>query len=163
MKTVPRNVHVVAQDELPGLGVLPEALSVALADIVGVAREGLLALSVATGMSVMQAMFEAEVTAVAGLKGRHDPARTAVRHGTGKGSVTLGGRRVPVSRPRARTVDGHEVPLQSYGHFAADDLLSQVVLERSSRVSRPAGTPGSPNQSAKPLPTRRPRPAGRRS
>ncbi len=89
MKTVPRNVHVAAQDELPGLGVLPEALSVALADIVGVAREGLLALSVATGMSVMQAMFEAEVTAVAGLKARHDPARTAVRHGTGKGSVTL--------------------------------------------------------------------------
>jgi len=123
-------------------------LSVALADIVGVAREGLLALSVATGMSVMQAMFEAEVTAVAGLKGRHDPARTAVRHGTGKGSVTLGGRRVPVSRPRARTVDGHEVPLQSYGHFAADDLLSQVVLERMlagvatrrhARIAEPVG------------------------
>jgi len=109
---------------------LPEALSVALADIVGVAREGLLALSVATGMSVMQAMFEAEVTAVAGVKGRHDPVRTAVRHGTEKGSVTLGGRRVPVSRPRARTVDGHEVPLRSYGHFAGDDLLSEVVLER---------------------------------
>jgi len=148
VKTVPRNVHVVAQDELPGLGDLPEALSVALADIVGVAREGLLALSVATGMSVMQAMFEAEVTAVAGLKGRHDPARTAVRHGTGKGSVTLGGRRVPVSRPRARTVDGHEVPLRSYGHFAGDDLLSEVVLERMlagvatrrhARIAEPVG------------------------
>jgi len=148
VKTVPRNVQVVAQDELPGLGDLPEALSVALADIVGVAREGLLALSVATGMSVMQAMFEAEVTAVAGLKGRHDPVRTAVRHGTGKGSVTLGGRRVPVSRPRARTVDGHEVPLRSYGHFAADDLLSQVVLERMlagvatrrhARIAEPVG------------------------
>ena len=120
----------------------------ALADIVGVAREGLLALSVATGMSVMQAMFEAEVTAVAGVKGRHDPARAAVRHGTEKGSVTLGGRRVPVTRPRARTVDGHEVPLQSYGHFAADDLLSQVVLERMlagvatrrhARIAEPVG------------------------
>ena len=93
MKTVPRNVHVVAQDELPVLGDLPDALSVALADIVGVAREGLLALSVATGMSVMQATFKAEVTAVARSKGRHDRARTAVRHGTEKGSVTLGGRR----------------------------------------------------------------------
>ena len=122
----------------------------ALADITHVAREGLLALSFAIGMSVMQAMFEAEVTAVAGVKGRHDPARAAVRHGTEKGSVTLGGRRVPVSRPRARTVDGHEVPLQSYGHFAADDLLSQVVLERCSPVSRPAGTPGSLSQSGLP-------------
>ncbi len=130
MKTVPRNVQVVAHDELPGLEELPEALSVALADIAGVAKEGLLALSVATGLSVMQAMFEAEVTAVAGPKGKHDQARTVVRHGAGKGSVTLGGRRVPVTRPRARTVGGHEVPLASYAHFAADDLLQQVVLER---------------------------------
>jgi putative transposase len=75
-------------------------------------------------------MFEAEITAVAAPKGRHDPERTAVRHGTGRGSVTLGGRRVPVLRPRARTVDGHEVPLPSYAHFAAADLLSEVVMER---------------------------------
>jgi hypothetical protein len=73
MKTVPRNVKVVEHDELPGLGDLPGALSVALADIVHVAREGLLALSVATGMSVMQAMFEAEVTAVAGCEGQARP------------------------------------------------------------------------------------------
>jgi transposase-like protein len=148
MKTVPRNVRVVAHDELPELGDLPEALSVALNDIAGVAKEGLLALSVATGLSVMQAMFEAEVTAVAGPKGKHDPARTAVRHGAGKGSVTLGGRRVPVARPRARTVDGHEVPLQSYAHFAADDVLQQVVLERMlagvatrrhARIAEPVG------------------------
>ena len=44
--------------------------------------------------------------------------------------MTLGGRRVPVDRPRARTLDGHEVPLASYTHFAADDLLTQVVMER---------------------------------
>ena len=130
MKTEPRKVKAVEHDELPDLGDLSGALSVALADIVHVAREGLLALSVATGMSVMQAMFEAEVTAVAGPKGKYDPERVAVRHGTEKGSVTLGGRRVPLTRPRARTVDGHEVPLQAYAHFAADDLLSEVVLER---------------------------------
>jgi len=53
-----------------------------------------------------------------------------VRHGTEKGSVTLGGRRVEVIRPRARTLNGQEVPLQAYSEFAADDLLSQVVLER---------------------------------
>ena len=147
MKTVPRNVQVVAHYELPELGDLPEALSVALADIAGVAKEGLLALSVATGLSVMQAMFEAEVTAVTGPKGKHDPVRTAVRHGAGKGSVTLGGRRVPVTRPRARTLEGHEVPLACYGHFA-DDVLQQVVLERMlagvatrrhARIAEPVG------------------------
>jgi phage tail protein X len=40
MRTVPRNVQVVAHDELAELGGdLPEALSVALADIAGVAKE----------------------------------------------------------------------------------------------------------------------------
>ena len=140
----------MAHDDVRGVAGLPEEISLALADIVGVAREGLLAMSVATGMAVMQAMFAAEVTAVAGVKGKHDPDRTAVRHGKGKGSVTLGGRRVPVSRPRARTLDGHELPLASYAQFAADDLLSKVVLERMlagvatrrhARVGEPVGEP----------------------
>jgi len=148
VKTVPRNVEVVAQDELRMLGGLPAELQVALADIAGVAREGLLALSVAAGLSVMQAMFEAEVTSMAGPKGKHDPTRAAVRHGSEKGSVTLGGRKVPVTRPRARTVDGQEVLLQSYAHFGADDVLQQVVLERMlagvatrrhARIAEPVG------------------------
>jgi transposase-like protein len=130
MKTVPKNVHVVTQDQAAGVADLPDQIGLALADIAVVAREGLLAMSVAAGMAVMQTMFEAEITAVAGAKGKHNPDRVAVRHGTEKGSVTLGGRRVEVSRPRARTVDGHEVPLETYEQFAADDLLSQVVLER---------------------------------
>ena len=81
-------------------------------------------MSVATGLAVMQAMFEAEITAVAGPRGKHDPGRAAVRHGSGKGSVRLGARRVAVTGPRVRTVDGHEVALESYGRFAADDLLT---------------------------------------
>ena len=130
MKTVPRNVRVVTQDQAARVVDLPEEISLALTDIAAVAREGLLAMSVAAGMAVMQTMFEAEISAAAGPKGKHNPERVAVRHGTEKGSVTLGGRRVEVTRPRARTVDGHEVPLQAYSQFAADDLLSQVVLER---------------------------------
>jgi transposase-like protein len=130
VKTVPRNVHVVTQEHAARVAELPEEVGLALADIAVVAREGLLAMSVAAGMAVMATMFEAEITAAAGPKGKHNPARTAVRHGTEKGSVTLGGRRVEVTRPRARTLDGHEVPLQAYSEFAADDLLGQVVLER---------------------------------
>ncbi len=83
-----------------------------------------------------------------GPKGKHDAGRAAVRHGTGKGSVTLGGRRIPVQRPRARTLDGHEVPLTSYEHFAADDVLTEVVMEkmvagvatrRHARTAEPVG------------------------
>lgn len=149
MKTVPRNVRVVTPEQAARAADLPEEVSLALTDIAAVAREGLLAMSVAAGMAVMQTMFEAEITAVAGAKGKHNPDRAAVRHGTGKGSVTLGGRRVEVTRPRARTLDGHEVPLQAYSQFAADDLLSQVVLERMlagvatrrhARIAEPLGT-----------------------
>src|SRR5215207_7320514 len=129
MKTVP-TVRVAAQADTADVPDLSDEVRLALTDIAGAAREGLLAMSVAAGFAVMQTMFEAEITAVAGPKGRHDPDRVAVRHGTGRGSVTLGGRRVPVRRPRARTTDGHEVPLAAYEHFAAEDLLSQVVLER---------------------------------
>jgi len=110
------NAQPTTQEPTAWVADLPEEIGLALADIVGVAREGLLAMSVATGMAVMQAMFAAEVTSVAGVKGKHDPDRRAVRHGAEKGSVTLGGRRVAVSRPRARTLDGHEVPLASHAH-----------------------------------------------
>ena len=55
----------------------------------GAAREWLLAMSVAAGMAVMQALFEAEIAEVAGAKGKDDPNRAAVRHGSGRGSVDL--------------------------------------------------------------------------
>lgn len=127
---------------------LPGEIVLAMADVAGAAREGLMAMSMAAGLAVMAAMFEAEITEVAGSKGKRNPDRVAVRHGSEKGSVTLGGRRISVTRPRARTVDGHEVPLDCYAHFAADDLLEQVVMERMlagvatrrhARVGEPVG------------------------
>ncbi len=73
VKTVPMNAQPTTPEPTAWVADLPEEISLALADIVGVAREGLLAMSVATGMAVMQAMFAAEVTSVAGVKGKHDP------------------------------------------------------------------------------------------
>src|SRR5215831_5648442 len=113
MRTVP-TVRLADTTDAAALPDLPEEIALAMTDIAGAAREGLMAMSVAAGMAVMAAMFEAEIAAVCGSKGKHDADRAAVRHGTGKGSVTLGRRRVPVERPRARTVDGHEVPLMWY-------------------------------------------------
>jgi transposase-like protein len=131
MKTVPK-LRVVAHDDAAEIDPpdLPEEVRVALADVAGVAREGLLAISVAAGMAVMRAMFDAEIAAACGPRGKHDPDRAAVRHGAGRGSVVLGGRRVPVARPRARSTDGYEVPLASYRLFAAEDQLTTVVMER---------------------------------
>ena len=95
-------------------------------------REGLLAASTAVGLEVMAEMMEAEVTGLAGAKGRHDAERTHTRHGTEHGSVTLGGRRLPVTRPRVRTVGDQteEATLASYATFADTDLLSEQVTAR---------------------------------
>ena len=123
---------------------LPARVQEALGALVGAAREGLLALSVGVGLGVLGELMEEEVTEVVGPKGRHDADRTAVRHGHEHGEVTLGGRRVPVTRPRVRTADGAgEVPLLTYEHFAARDPLTRVVMARmlaSVSARRYAGT-----------------------
>jgi putative transposase len=96
-------------------------------------REGLLAASVAIGLEVMGELLEAEVSELAGPKGKHDPERTVYRHGSESGRVTLGGRRVRVRRPRVRTVmdeegEEREVRLESYDTFASVDLLSEQMV-----------------------------------
>jgi len=51
---------------------VPEHVTVAMAGIAGNMREGLLALAVGAGLQVMSAMMEADVTVLAGVKGKHD-------------------------------------------------------------------------------------------
>ena len=110
---------------------LPPRVQVALGQLVGAAKEGLLALSVGVGLGVLEELMAEEVEEVCGPRGRHDPERVAYRHGSDDGEVTLGGRRVQVERPRMRTKDGEEeVPVRTYEHFAARDQLTAVVMER---------------------------------
>jgi putative transposase len=110
---------------------LPEQVSVALAELAGAAREGLLALAVGTGLQVLQLLMEEDVARLVGPRGRHNPDRVAVRHGADQAKVTLGGRRVPVRRPRVRGADGAgELPVPSYQVFASTELLDQLTLER---------------------------------
>ena len=111
--------------------VLPARVQEALGQLVGAAKEGLLALSVGVGLGVLAELMEEEVVEVVGAKGKHKEDRVAVRHGRESGEVTLGARRVAVERPRVRSADGREVVrLQTYAHFADRDQLSRVVLER---------------------------------
>jgi putative transposase len=110
---------------------LPAEIQDALGELVGAAREGLLALSVSVGLGVVHSLMEREVDEVVGSKYKHNPERTAKRHGHEHGSMTLGGRRVEVSRPRMRTVDDErELPVQSYEYFADRDPLTRAVMDR---------------------------------
>ena len=110
---------------------LPPQIQEALGELVGAAREGLLALSVGVGLGVVHELMEAEVDEVVGPKGRHDDERSAVRHGHEDGSMTLGARRVSVRRPRVRSAEGAgEVSLTTYEHFAERDPLTRAVMDR---------------------------------
>jgi putative transposase len=149
MQTVSRSGVVASEQAVEEP--LPPRIQEALGQLVGAAKEGLLALSVGVGLGVLEELMAEEVEEVCGPKGKHDSDRVAYRHGSDDGEVTLGGRRVPVERPRMRTKDGEsEVPCQTYEHFASRDQLSRVVLERMlagvstrryRRVQEPVGEP----------------------
>src|SRR5215211_3865714 len=129
---------------------LPPQIQEALGELVGAAREGLLALSVGVGLGVVHELMELEVDEVVGPKGKHNPDRVARRLGHEDGSMTLGGRRVPVRRPRVRTADdARELPVQSYEYFADRDPLTRAVMDRMlagvstrkfARVGEPVGS-----------------------
>lgn len=147
MRTVPAVKVVTSEDAVEEP--LPPKVQEALGQLVGAAKEGLLALSVGVGLGVLSELMEEEVDDIVGPKGKWNAERDAVRHGHEDGEVTLGGRRVPVKRPRVRSADGEaEVPLATYQHFADRDPLSRLVLEqmlagvstrRFSRTREPVG------------------------
>jgi hypothetical protein len=117
----------------PRLGevAVPDQVIVSMAEIAGAAREGLLALAVGTGLQVMAAMFEEDVARLCGPGGKHNSDRAGYRHGSEAGSVTLGGRRLPVTRPRVRAADGSgELHVPSYDLFSCTEVLTQLALER---------------------------------
>ena len=125
--SVPEVVTSAGASEMP----LPAEIQEALGELVGAARDGLLALSVGVGLGVVHELMEVEVTEVVGPKGKHNSERTAKRHGHERGSLTLGGRRTEVSRPRMRTADDeHELPVHTYEYFADRDPLTRAVMDR---------------------------------
>jgi len=129
MRTVDQDADESAGEDR--FDALPERVQEALGELAGAAKEGLLALSVGVGLGVLAELMAEEVEEVVGPKGKHAPDRSAVRHGHEGGEVTLGGRRVPVGRPRVRATDGSgEVPLNTYRHFADRDPLTELVLEQ---------------------------------
>jgi len=132
---------------------VPEHVNVVMAEVAVNMRERLLALAVGARLQVMTALMEADVPGLAGTKGKHNPDRVAVRHGTDRGSVTLGGRRVPVQHPRVRAADGSgELPVPAYELFNSTELLGRLAMEKmlaglSSRRYGPVGLERSASRS----------------
>ena len=130
-KTYQKNRRAGQAAPPPAEVAVPERVVVSMAEIAESAKEGLLALAVSTGLQVMTAMFEEDVTALCGPESKHNGDRAGYRHGSEAGSVTLGGRRIPVTRPRVRAADGSgELHLPSYDLFSSTEVLGRLAMER---------------------------------
>jgi len=125
-------VSVADAEEAARLADLPLEATVALAEVAGAIKDGLLAFASATGLVVIHQMMTAELTGAIGEKHARIPAsdRCGNWHGTTKGSVVLGDRTVTTERPRGRSTTGAEIELDTWKAFSSADLLNSLVLER---------------------------------
>src|ERR1700692_5110202 len=74
--------------------------------------------------------WKAERVALCGARYAHISDRGAMRGGHIASSLVLGGRRIGVSRPRVRSVDGRELRLPSWREWSARDPLDERALEQ---------------------------------
>lgn len=113
-----------------GLAV-PDRVRAAMAEIVGNMEEGPLALVVGAGLQVMQALRDADVTKLAGPKGRHHSARTAARRGTGSRVAHPRASAGPGAAPSVPAVDGGgELDVPASEPFSSIDLLGRMAIEK---------------------------------
>ena len=85
----------------------------------------------AVGIQALMTMMNQDVEALAGPKGKHDPNRTAYRHGSQATTIPMGNQRLAMERPRVRSLDtNQELPIPSYESFANDDQLLEAALNR---------------------------------
>ncbi len=127
---LPIVTHGSAERPLPPGVSLPEQVTVALQEIAVDARAGLLAFAVGVGSEVFHTLLEENVSELVGEKGRHQAERQAYRHGHEPSSLTLGGRKVIVDKPRVRSCQGAEVGLPLWKAFSEQDIAATMVLER---------------------------------
>jgi transposase-like protein len=85
---------------------------------------------IAAGTAALAAVLEDERTRAVGPRYAHLPTRRARRTGSAPGELVMGGRRVQVRRPRARTLAGEEIQLPSWTTFASEDPLHERAVNQ---------------------------------
>ena len=96
----------------------------------GLARAALWDTVVLSGFGFVQDELEAERTALCGERYVHQEQRQAVSAGHVPSWLVLGGRRVEIQRPRARSSDGHELRLPSWQTWSSRDPLDERAFEQ---------------------------------
>src|SRR2546425_7103819 len=91
----------------------------------------------AAGLQELRKAFEEDRTLLCGPKGKVQTDRRAYRHGHDVGELVLGGRKVRIAQPRARSGDGCELELPHWRDFCQEDPLD----ERAPRQNLLGGSP----------------------
>jgi hypothetical protein len=95
----------------------------------GLARKALWDTVMISGLAFVEDELEVERVALCGQRYEHQAGRQALRSGHVPSSLVLGGRRVKVERPRARSIDGHELSLPSWRAWSSRDPLEERAFE----------------------------------
>ena len=115
----------------PALRAMPAAqvqISLPVQGVLRDVRHAFLGLCIDAGQKVLAAMMEADRIALCGLKGVPDARRHAGRGGTTASQVVLGGQRIAMRRPRARSRTLGELALPSFQWAACDDPLDAATM-----------------------------------
>jgi putative transposase len=101
-----------------------------MAEMVGWLRKGVSELVCQAGLQLMSLLMEEEVRALVGERSQPQPERTANRWGKERGYCIVMGQKVPIERPRVRTIEDEEVRLGSYEMFHRGEPLTETVWEK---------------------------------
>ena len=93
-------------------------------------RARLLEVVLAKGFEGVMQILEEDREALCGPARCWQTSREAYRYGFDEGRLVLGGRTVKVPKPRIRSIEGEEVQLPSWRHFAEEDPLRERVVRQ---------------------------------
>jgi len=120
-----KQLEAMANEGNPGVQmVLP------MAEMVGWLRKGVGELIRQAGLQLMDLLMQEEVRELVGERSERQTERTANRWGSEQGYCVVMGQKVPVKRPRVRTVEDKEVRLGSYELFHRGEPLTETVWEK---------------------------------
>lgn len=108
----------------------PVQVTFATAEMVRLAQQGLGDLLRQVGRQFIEAVMEAEVEQLVGIRSAPNEKRRAYRWGSEQGFCIIDGQRVPLTRPRIRSCEDREVALGSYELFQRASLLSETVWQK---------------------------------
>src|SRR5229473_730543 len=101
-----------------------------MAEALGWLKQGVGELIRQAGLQIIGLVMEEEVRELVGERSQSLPERTANRWGSERGFCVVMGQKVPIERPRVRSIEDREMRLGSYELFHRGEPLTETVWEK---------------------------------